>query len=129
MPALGAKSHFYSDLARPLFDQRVHKVGDAHGADEKGQAADERQEDLDAFENLSRDFGLFDGIPEPYGIVVFGIEPVFAAEDLADALLHKLVVLPPFWLDVNAVEVKLGVDAGESGIRDINVVGIEALIA
>jgi len=128
VPALGAQSHFYSDLARPLFDQCVHKIGDAHSADEKGQAADHSQENLDAHENLTCNLGLFDGIPDPQGIVVFRVEAVFAAENLADASLHKLVVFGPFRLDVNAVDVKLSVDAGESGMGDVSVVGIEALI-
>ncbi len=128
MPALGAQSHFYSDLARPLFDQCVHKIGDAHSADEKGQAADHSQENLDAHENLACNLGLFNGIPDPQGIVIFRVEAVFAAENLADASLHKLVVFGPFWLDVNAVDVKLSVDAGESGMGDVSVVGIKALI-
>jgi len=118
VPALGADCPLDADLAGALLHHHVHDVGHTNPGDEQGHAADYTQKDVEAEKDLLLLGDELGRVPDKEGLVVRGVEAVFAAQHPEDLLLDPLALEGIGRLENDAVEIAPAVNAVKGGVGD-----------
>jgi hypothetical protein len=80
----GAEGFADADLTGALGDGDEHDVHDTDAAEGEGEEGDGGEEDGHGAEDVGEELGAFEGVPDPEGVEVGGVELVAVGEDLAD---------------------------------------------
>jgi len=134
----GAEGFTDADFAGALGDGDEHDVHDSDAAKSEGEESDGSEEESHDVEDTVGELCAFEGIPDPEGVEVDGVEVVAVAEDGADLADGSFVDVGIDGLDDDVVkladDVALGVGwevalHGREGDEELAVVGAGAVAA